>query len=130
MILGIGQDTADIRRIDDVYKRYGAKFMARLFTETEQAKALGRSTAAPTLAKRFAAKEACAKALGTGMAQGVFWKDMGVVNLPTGQPTLVLTGGALKRLNAITPPGKTARIHLSLTDEYPLAQAFVMIEAV
>jgi holo-[acyl-carrier protein] synthase len=129
MILGIGQDLTDIRRIESVYKRYGERFLVRLFTATEQAKALRRSTAAPTLAKRFAAKEACAKALGTGMSGGVFWKDMGVVNLSSGQPTLVLTGGALARLAEMTPKGKTARIHLSLTDEYPLAQAFVMITA-
>ena len=130
MIIGIGQDITDIRRIEETYARYGNRFLKRLFTSEEQAKALRRSSAAPTLAKRFAAKEACAKALGTGMSAGVFWKDMGVVNLPSGQPTLVLTGGALARLQQLTPAGKTARIHLSLTDEYPLAEAFVMIEAV
>ncbi len=129
MIIGIGQDLTDIRRIEKVYAKYGKKFLTRLFTETEQRKALKRSTVAPTLAKRFAAKEACAKALGTGMSSGVFWKDMGVENLPSGQPTLKLTGGALARLQAMTPAGKTAKIHLSLTDEYPLAQAFVMITA-
>ncbi len=129
MIIGIGQDLTDIRRVEEVYSRYGAKFLARIFTPLEQKKALARSTAAPTLAKRFAAKEACAKALGTGLSHGVFWRDMGVENLPTGQPTLILTGGALARLQAITPAGKQAHIHLSLTDEYPLAQAFVMITA-
>lgn len=129
MIIGIGQDLTDIRRVEQVYSRYGTKFLARIFTPAEQKKALSRSTAAPTLAKRFAAKEACAKALGTGLSHGVFWRDMGVENLATGQPTLVLTGGALARLQALTPAGKQARIHLSLTDEYPLAQAFVMITA-
>lgn len=129
MILGVGSDLTDIRRVEDVYARYSKKFLARLFTPMEQEKALRRSSAGPTLAKRFAAKEACAKALGTGMAQGVFWKDMGVVNLPTGQPTMALTGGALKRLQAITPAGMQAKIHLSLSDDYPYAQAFVVISA-
>lgn len=129
MIIGIGQDTCDITRIEKTYAEYGARFLKRLFTDVEQAKALRRSTAAPTLAKRFAAKEACAKALGTGMAAGVYWRDMGVVNLPSGQPTLQLTGGALKRLQALTPKGHRAVIHLSLSDEYPLAQALVIIEA-
>lgn len=130
MIIGIGNDNTDIRRIEEVYNRYGKRFLARIFTPIEQQKALQRSSAPPTLAKRFAAKEACAKALGTGMSMGVFWKDMGVVNLPSGQPTLVLTGGALKRLQELTPKGLTPRIHLTLTDEYPHAQAFVIIEAV
>lgn len=129
MIIGIGQDTCDIQRIEKTYAAYGARFLKRLFTEIEQAKALRRSTAAPTLAKRFAAKEACAKALGTGMAAGVYWRDMGVVNLPSGQPTLQLTGGALKRLQALTPKGHRVVIHLTLSDEYPLAQALVIIEA-
>jgi holo-[acyl-carrier protein] synthase len=129
MILGIGSDMTDIRRVEKVYARYGARFLARIFTEEEQKKALRRSSAPPTLAKRFAAKEAAAKALGTGMAQGVFWKDIGVVNLASGQPTLKLTGGALKRLQALTPSGMRPRLHLTLSDEYPLAQAFVMITA-
>ncbi len=129
MILGIGNDLTDIRRVEETYKKYGTRFLNRLFTPVEQAKALRRSSAAPTLAKRFAAKEACAKALGTGMSHGVFWRDMGVVNLPTGQPTIQLTNGAAKRLEAITPKGMTAQIHLTITDEYPLAQAFVMITA-
>ena len=130
MIIGIGNDLTDIRRIEEVYIRYGARFLNRIFTPTEQKKALQRSSAPPTLAKRFAAKEACAKALGTGMNSGVFWKDMGVVNKPSGQPTLVLTGGALQRLQALTPDGMTAIIHLTITDEYPHAQAFVIIEAI
>jgi holo-[acyl-carrier protein] synthase len=130
MIIGIGNDICDIRRVEQVYTKHGKRFLTRLFTPTEQEKAMRRSTPVPTLAKRFAAKEACAKALGTGMSRGVFWKDMGVVNLPSGQPTLELTGGALARLQALTPPGKKAVIHLTLTDEYPLAQAMVIIEAV
>lgn len=130
MIIGIGNDITDIRRIEEVYSRYGVRFLNRIFTPTEQKKALQRSTVPPTLAKRFAAKEACAKALGTGMSAGVFWKDMGVVNDASGKPTLVLTGGALARLNALTPDGMMANIHLSLTDEYPHAQAFVIIEAI
>ncbi|NDE91073.1 MAG: holo-ACP synthase [Alphaproteobacteria bacterium] len=130
MIIGIGNDICDIRRIEKVYEKYGARFLNRIFTAGEQKKALQRSTAAPTLAKRFAAKEACAKALGTGMSVGVFWKDMGVVNLLSGQPTLALTGGALLRLEALTPKGMSARIHLTLTDEYPHAQAHVIIEAI
>lgn len=129
MILGIGSDICDIRRIEKVYAAYGQRFLTRIFTPVEQKKALQRSSAAPTLAKRFAAKEACAKALGTGMNAGVFWKDMGVVNAPSGQPTFALTGGALKRLEAMTPPGMKAHIHLTITDEYPAAQAFVVIEA-
>lgn len=129
MILGIGSDLTDIRRVEELYARYGTRFLKRLFTEEEQAKALRRLSAGPTLAKRFAAKEACAKALGTGMASGVFWKDMGVVNLPSGQPGLFLTGGARKRLDALTPVGMKAHVHLSLTDEYPYAQAFVVIGA-
>ena len=129
MILGIGSDLVDIRRIEKTINRYGERFTQRLFTSTEQAKAKRRSVAAPTYAKRFAAKEACAKALGTGLRHGVFWRDMGVVNLPTGQPTMRLTGGAAARLAAITPAGMEAFIHLTITDEHPLAQAFVIIEA-
>ncbi len=130
MILGIGSDLADIRRIERTLARHGERFLERVFTETEQARAGRRSDTVATLAKRFAAKEACAKALGTGMRGGVFWRDLGVVNLPSGRPTMRLTGGALKRLEAITPEGYTARIDLSITDEWPLAQAFVVISAI
>lgn len=129
MILGIGSDLIDIRRIEAVIARHGERFLKRVFTETEHAKAALRADPVPTYAKRFAAKEACAKALGTGIGGGVFFRDMGVVNLPGGQPTLALTGGALKRLQALTPKGMTARLHLTITDEAPLAQALVMIEA-
>src|SRR5262249_23565029 len=127
MILGIGQDVVDIRRIEEVHRRYGARFLRRIFTPTEQAKAASRASAAPTLAKRFAAKEAFAKALGTGMAQGVAWRQIGVVNRPGGAPEFELTGEALSRLNALAPKGMRARAHLSLTDEGPQAQALVII---
>ena len=130
MILGIGSDLVDVRRIEEVIARHGERFLARVFTATERARAERRARRAETYAKRFAAKEACAKALGTGMRAGVFWRDMGVVNLPSGRPTLQLTGGALARLQAITPAGCEARIDLSITDEGPLAQAFVVISAV
>ncbi len=130
MIIGIGSDLIDIRRIEKTLDRYGARFMTRLFTDLEIRKAESRQLKAATLAKRFAAKEACAKALGTGISQGVFFKDMGVVNLPTGQPTMALTGGAMERLKAMTPRGMKACIHLSITDDLPLAQAFIVIEAV
>ncbi len=130
MIIGIGSDLIDIRRVERLVAEFGDRFIQRLFTEAEIAKAAKRADPIPTYAKRFAAKEACSKALGTGIHQGVFFRDMGVVNLPTGQPTMLLTGGALKRLQAITPAGMTARIHLTITDEQPLAQAMVMIEAV
>ncbi|NWG46569.1 MAG: holo-ACP synthase [Alphaproteobacteria bacterium] len=129
MILGIGQDISDIRRIEQTLERYGERFTARVFTEIERAKSDRRANRAASYAKRFAAKEACAKALGTGIARGVFWRDMGVVNLPGGKPTIVLTGGALARLETITPEGTRAELHLTITDEYPLAQAFVMITA-
>lgn len=129
MIIGIGSDLIDVRRIEQTLEKYGDRFIKRLFTKTEQAKAAKRVNPAATYAKRFAAKEACSKALGTGMNKGVFFKDMGVVNLPSGQPTLELTGGALKRLQALTPPGMKSVIHLSITDELPLAQAYVIIEA-
>jgi holo-[acyl-carrier protein] synthase len=129
MILGIGSDLTDIRRIEATLARHGERFLNRCFTETERHKALRRNIAGPTLARRFAAKEACAKALGTGLRRGVFWRDMGVVNLPSGQPTLHLTGGAAKRLMALTPDGLSAFIHLSMTDDPPYAQAFVVIEA-
>ncbi|MBI4275285.1 MAG: holo-ACP synthase [Rhizobiales bacterium] len=130
MILGIGADTTDIRRIEKVIERHGDRFLDRIFTETERTKAERRRNRIATYAKRFAAKEACAKALGTGMRNGVWWRDMGVVNLSTGRPTMRLTGGALKRLQAITPNGHEARIDVSITDEWPLAQAFVVISAV
>lgn len=129
MILGIGEDTCDIRRIDAALKRHGDRFLQRCFTPAEQAKAAGRkgkNEPAATLAKRFAAKEACAKALGTGFSAGVYMRDIGVVNLPTGQPTLALTGGAAARLKGLA--GDAARIHLTLGDEYPYAKALVIIE--
>ncbi len=129
MIIGIGSDLCDIRRVQASLDRFGDRFVQRLFTQIEQAKANRRNEQASTYAKRFAAKEACAKALGTGMRRGVFWKDMGVVNMPSGRPTLSLTGGAAARLAEMTPAGCEAVIHLSLTDEHPYAQAFVVIEA-
>lgn len=129
MIIGIGSDLIDMRRIERLLADYGERFIKRLFTEAEIAKAQSRADPVPTYAKRFAAKEACSKALGTGIHQGVFFRDMGVVNLPTGQPTLRLTGGAAQRLVRLTPPGLTAHIHLTITDDAPLAQAFVIIEA-
>jgi holo-[acyl-carrier protein] synthase len=130
MILGLGSDLVDIRRIEKVLERHGDRFIQRIFTPVEVAKAERRATRIDTYAKRFAAKEACSKALGTGFRKGVFFRDMGVVNLPSGRPTMKLTGGALKRLNEITPEGYEARIDISLTDEYPLAQAIVIISAV
>ncbi len=130
MILGIGSDVTDIRRIEKVIGRHGERFLARIFTDAERSRAERRANAPATYAKRFAAKEACAKALGTGMRGGVWWRDMGVVNLPSGRPTMQLTGGALKRLQAITPAGCEAKIDLTLTDEGPMAQAFVLISAV
>jgi len=129
MILGIGSDLIDIRRIEQTIARHGERFIGRIFTEVERAKAERRKNRIDTYAKRFAAKEACAKALGTGLRGGVFWRDMGVVNLPSGRPTMRLTGGALERLKAITPAGYEARIDVTITDEYPIAQAFVMISA-
>ncbi|MGE0658891.1 MAG: holo-ACP synthase [Reyranellaceae bacterium] len=130
MIIGLGSDLIDIRRIEKTLERHGERFLNRVFTDIERRKSDRRAARAASYAKRFAAKEACAKALGTGLRKGVFWRDMGVVNLPTGQPTIALTNGALARLQAITPEGKTARIHLTITDDFPLAQAFVVIEAV
>jgi holo-[acyl-carrier protein] synthase len=129
MIVGIGSDLTDIRRIEKAIARFGERFLARCFTEVERRTADGRAMRAATYAKRFAAKEACAKALGTGLRRGVFWRDMGVVNLPSGQPTLTLTGGAAARLSALCPPGHACVIHLSMTDDFPFAQAFVVIEA-
>jgi holo-[acyl-carrier protein] synthase len=130
MILGIGSDLVDIRRIEKVLARHGERFIQRIFTDIERARAERRATRIDTYAKRFAAKEACAKALGTGFRRGVFFRDMGVVNLPSGRPTMQLTGGALAQLRRITPAGYDARIDISLTDEYPIAQAFVVISAV
>lgn len=130
MILGIGSDIIDIRRIERTIARHGERFLNRIFTDEERAKAERRSTRIDTYAKRFAAKEACAKALGTGFRNGVFWRDMGVVNLPSGRPTMQLTGGALARLEEITPSGYVARIDVTLTDETPMAQALVIISAV
>ena len=131
MILGLGSDLINIDRIARTLDRFGDRFLDRCFTETERAKAARRPlTLAATYAKRFAAKEACAKALGTGLRRGVFWRDMGVVNLPGGRPTLILTGGALARLESMTPAGMAARIDLTITDEPPLAQAMVIISAV
>jgi len=129
MIIGIGSDLCDISRIEKSLARFGERFIQRVFTPVEQAKARRRPELAPTLAKRFAAKEACSKALGTGFSRGVFLRDIGVVNLRSGQPTLALTGGALEQLNRMLPEGHAAVIHLTMTDEYPLAQAFVIIEA-
>jgi holo-[acyl-carrier protein] synthase len=128
MIVGIGSDLSDIRRIEASLARFGDRFTHRVFTELERARSERKTDRASSYAKRFAAKEACAKALGTGMRGGVFWRDMGVINLRSGQPTMALTGGALARLEAMTPPGHRAAIHLSLTDEHPYAQAFVIIE--
>jgi holo-[acyl-carrier protein] synthase len=130
MILGIGSDITDARRIAQALERHGERFLDRVFTPTERAKSDRRARRAESYAKRFAAKEACAKALGTGLAQGVFWRDMGVVNLPSGRPTMQLTGGAGERLAAMTPSGFEARIDLTITDDGPLAQAFVIISAV
>ena len=130
MIVGVGSDLCDVRRIEQTLDRFGQRFIDRCFTEIEQRRSDARAGRAASYAKRFAAKEACAKALGTGLRHGVFWRDMGVVNLPSGKPTLCLTGGAAARLAALTPPGHRVFIHVTLTDEYPLAQAQVIIEAV
>lgn len=130
MIIGIGSDLSDIRRIEQSVARFGERFTKRCFTDIERARSERKLDRAASYAKRFAAKEACAKALGTGLRRGVFWRDMGVVNMRSGQPTMALTGGAAVRLAEITPPGMKAVIHLSLTDDHPYAQAFVIIEAV
>ncbi len=130
MILGIGSDLSDIRRIQGSLDRFGERFTNRIFTEIERTRSERKPDKASSYAKRFAAKEACAKALGTGMRAGVFWRDMGVVNMRSGQPTMALTNGALARLEKMLPPGHKAVIHLSLTDDHPYAQAFVIIEAV
>ena len=129
MIIGIGNDVIDIRRIEETLTRFGSRFIDRIFTEVEIRKSEKRAQRAASYAKRFAAKEACSKALGTGFRKGVFWKDMGVVNEPSGKPTMVLTGGARAELDRLVPPGHTARIHLTITDDFPYAHAFVMIEA-
>ena len=130
MIIGVGTDLLDIRRVASVLDRYGERFTARIFTDIERARARRRPNPAAVYAQCYAAKEACSKALGTGLRQGVFWRDMGVENLPSGQPYLVLTGGAKKRLDDLTPDGMTAQIDLSLTDETPMAHAMVVISAV
>lgn len=130
MILGIGNDLIDIRRIEKTLARFGDRFVMRVFTDVERAKSDRRAQRAASYAKRFAAKEACAKALGTGLRHGVYWRDMGVVNLPSGRPTLRLTGGAAKVLKELTPEGFEARIDLTLTDDFPLAQAIVIISGV
>jgi holo-[acyl-carrier protein] synthase len=129
VIVGIGSDLCAIDRVETTLARFGERFIARCFTETEQRRSDRRARRAASYAKRFAAKEACAKALGTGLKRGVFWRDMGVVNLPSGQPTMRLTGGAAMRLKAILPPGTEPFIHLTITDEQGFAQAFVVIEA-
>jgi holo-[acyl-carrier protein] synthase len=129
MILGIGNDIIDIRRIERTLDRFGERFISRIFTELEVKKSERRRNRAASYAKRFAAKEACSKALGTGFRRGVFWRDMGVVNLPTGKPTLELSGGALKRLQELTPEGMVAQIDLTITDDFPQAQAIVLISA-
>ena len=129
MIIGIGSDLCDIRRVEETLARFGERFVARCFTELERRKSDGRAARAASYAKRFAAKEACAKALGTGLRHGVFWRDMGVVNLPSGKPTMSLTGGALERLKEITPPGMTPQIDVTITDDGPIAQVIVIISA-
>ena len=129
MIIGLGSDLIDIRRVEKSIARFGDRFLNRIFTETEKLKSDKRAQRAASYAKRFAAKEACSKALGTGLRKGVFWRDMGVVNLPGGKPSMKLTGGALKRLQQMTPPGHEAVIELTITDDFPLAQAIVIIQA-
>jgi holo-[acyl-carrier protein] synthase len=129
MILGLGSDLIDIRRIEQVIERFGERFLERVFTDVERRKCERRADRAASYARRFAAKEACSKALGTGFRDGVFWRDLGVVNLPSGRPSMVLTGGALRRLEEITPEGTVARLDVTLTDEPPIAQAVVIITA-
>jgi holo-[acyl-carrier protein] synthase len=129
MILGIGSDIIDIRRIERTLERFGERFLERVYTDIERTKSDRRANRTASYAKRFAAKEACAKALGTGFSQGVFWRDLGVVNLPSGKPTMKLTGGAAERLAKITPAGMVAQIDLTITDDDPQAQAFVIISA-
>ena len=129
MIIGLGNDVIDIRRVEATLERFGTRFTSRIFTEVEIRKSERRAQRAASYAKRFAAKEACSKALGTGFRNSVFWKDMGVVNEPSGRPTMVLTGGARQHLERITPPGHRVRIHVTITDDFPYAHALVMIEA-
>ncbi len=130
MIIGLGSDLIDIRRIERVIEQFGDRFLDRIFTQAERLKCDRRANRAASYARRFAAKEACSKALGTGFRRGIFWRDLEVINLPSGQPTMRLTGGALRRLDEITPPGMTARLDITLTDEPPIAQAVVIITAV
>lgn len=130
MIIGVGNDIIDIRRIEKTIDRFGMRFLNRIYTDLEKTKSDKRLNRVESYAKRYAAKEACSKALGTGFRKGVFWRDMGVINLPSGKPTMKLTGGALKQLQLITPEGMEAIIHLTITDEPPQAQAYVLIEAV
>ena len=130
MILGLGNDIIDIRRIERTLDRFGERFIERVFTGTERERSDRRANRAASYARRFAAKEACSKALGTGLRRGVYWRDMGVVNLPTGKPTMALTGGALTRLQELTPEGMLAQIDLTITDDHPIAQAIVLISAV
>jgi len=130
MIIAIGSDLADIRRIERTLERFGERFVRRVFTDVEQAKSEKRRARVASYAKRWAAKEACSKALGTGLSMGVAWREMGVVNLRSGQPTMQLTGGAAERLERLVPPGLQPRIHVTITDDHPWAQAFVVIEAV
>ncbi len=129
MILGTGNDLIDIRRVENSLERFGDRFIQRIFTEKEQTKSERRQNRAASYAKRFAAKEACSKALGTGLNHGVYWRDMGVSNLPSGKPTMALTGGALERLKSMVPEGFVPQIDLTITDDYPLAQAYVIISA-
>ena len=129
MIIGIGSDLIDIRRIEQTLDRFGDRFVERIFTDIERQKSDRRRLRAASYAKRFAAKEACSKALGTGLSRGVYWRDMGVVNLPGGKPSMVLTNGAAARLQSLIPAGMTAQIDLTITDDHPLAQAFVIISA-
>ena len=130
MILGLGSDLIDIRRVERVIARFGDRFLERIFTDVERRRCERRADRVASYARRFAAKEACSKALGTGFRRGVFWRDLGVVNRPSGQPTMRLTGGALRRLGELTPPGMTARLDVTLTDEPPIAQAVVIITAI
>jgi holo-[acyl-carrier protein] synthase len=130
MIIGIGNDLIDIRRIEKTLEKHGERFIKRVFTDIEIAKSERRAHRVASYAKRFAAKEACSKALGTGLSNGVYWRDMGVVNLPSGKPTMTLTNGAAEQLTRMTPPGKQAVVHLTMTDEYPYGQAIVIIEAI
>ena len=129
MIIGIGNDLIDIRRIEKTLDRFGDRFIDRIFTDVEQAKSNRRRLRAASYAKRFAAKEACSKALGTGFRKGVYWRDMGVVNEPSGRPTMALTGGASRQLMTLMPDGHVPRLHVTITDDFPWAQAFVIIEA-